>query len=69
MTIVFNGDEQNLDEGATVRGLLQEAGIDPERKGIAVAVNGEVVPRETWGEAVLQERDRVDVIHAVSGGR
>ena len=37
-------------------------------KGIAVAVNREVVPRQRWVERVLQPRDRVDIVRAIGGG-
>jgi sulfur carrier protein len=37
-------------------------------KGIAVAVNREVVPRQRWAERALQPRDRVDIVRAIGGG-
>jgi sulfur carrier protein len=52
---------------ATLLRLLAEAGI-AERRGIAAAVNGEVVPRAAWAERALAEGDRVLVIRATQGG-
>ncbi|MFG1378383.1 sulfur carrier protein ThiS [Xanthobacter autotrophicus] len=52
----------------TVADLLRAKGLDPERKGIAVAVNGAVVPRRTWGEAALAAGDAVEIIEAKQGG-
>jgi sulfur carrier protein len=37
-------------------------------KGIAVAVNRQVVPRQQWQQRVLQPRDRVDIVRAIGGG-
>lgn len=53
---------------ATVADLLRSKGLDPERKGIAVAVNGAVVPRRAWAEAALAAGDAVEIIEAKQGG-
>ena len=68
MQITLNGEERTVQDGLSVRGLLVEADLDPSRKGIAVAVNAEVIPREAWASTRLEPGDRVDVIHAVQGG-
>ena len=52
----------------TVADLLVAKGLEPERKGIAVAVNGAVVPRRTWTEARLSAGDAVEIIEAKQGG-
>lgn len=55
--------------GATdIRGLLVELGEDPAGRGIAVARNGEVVPRGDWERSTLVAGDRIDVVGAVQGG-
>jgi thiazole synthase len=46
--------------------LLEDQGV-PE-KGVAVALNGEVVPRSTWSAVVLSDGDRLDVVKIVAGG-
>lgn len=53
---------------ATVADLLVAKGLDPARKGIAVAVNGAVVPRRQWPEAPLSAGDAVEIIEAKQGG-
>ena len=68
MKIKLNGEERTAGDGLTVRGLLVEAGLDPAQKGVAVAVNAEIVPRGAWDSARLQDGDRIDVIRAVQGG-
>jgi sulfur carrier protein len=53
---------------ADVRGLLVSLGLDPTGRGIAVARNGEVVPRSAWATTLLAPDDRIDIVGAVQGG-
>jgi len=68
MKITLNGEERTVEDGLTVRDLLAEVHLESVQKGIAVAVNAEIVPRGAWASARLQEGDRIDVIRAVQGG-
>lgn len=68
MRIILNGRPQEAREGARVAELVAAAGADPERRGIAVAVDGEVVPRSAWEETALSEGQRVEVLQAMQGG-
>ena len=68
MQLTINGDIQAVNDGMTLVGLLVSMDLDPEQKGVAVAVNAEVVAQSTWNETRLNDGDRVDVIHAVQGG-
>ncbi len=52
----------------TVSALLDAKGVDPARKGIAVAVNGSVVPRTRWAAHPLAAGDAVEIIQAKQGG-
>jgi sulfur carrier protein len=67
MSIVVNGAAHRF-EGGTLYELLISIGLDPERPGIAVAVNGEVVSRVRWRELRLNPDDVVEIVTAVSGG-
>ena len=51
-----------------VRGLLAELGHDPAGRGLAVARNGEVVPRHEWVRVALAPGDRIEIVGAVQGG-
>ncbi|RLP74072.1 sulfur carrier protein ThiS [Xanthobacter tagetidis] len=53
---------------ATVAELLREKGVEDARKGIAVALNGAVVPRRAWGDTPLAAGDQVEIIEAKQGG-
>ncbi|HXQ82069.1 MAG TPA: sulfur carrier protein ThiS [Opitutaceae bacterium] len=65
---IFLNDRPHLLAGAaTLMALLSELGL-ADRKGVAAAVNGEVIPRAEWGSRPLAEKDRVLVIRATQGG-
>lgn len=68
MTVVVNGQPHEVSSGMTVNRLLEALGHDSAGAGIAVAVNGEVVPRGAWPTTALRERDRIEVLGATQGG-
>ena len=43
-------------------------GLDADARGVAVAVDGEVVPRADWGSFALAQDARVEVLTAMQGG-
>lgn len=61
-----NGEVMELTAGATVSDLVEVLGCG--RRGVAVAVNAEVVRRGDWTAVRLVEGDEVEVLHAVAGG-
>jgi sulfur carrier protein len=66
MTIVVNGDLAPIPAEATVAALV--AGLTAAERGVAVALNGEVVPRSAWAATGLTEGDRIEVLTAAQGG-
>ncbi|HCT79765.1 MAG TPA: thiamine biosynthesis protein ThiS [Micromonosporaceae bacterium] len=66
ITVIFNDSPRLIPAEETIAGLLREL-VLPER-GIAVAVNGEVVRRAKWPEHRLFDGDRIDVLTAAQGG-
>jgi sulfur carrier protein len=68
MRIELNGHGRELADGATVADAVAAAAGDPERRGIAVALEGEVVPRGRWAETALAEGHHVEVLEARQGG-
>ena len=68
MKLIVNGKEVDTEPDVTVEGLLAQTLKTDGCDGIAVAVNGEVVPRGSWSERTLQADDRVEIIRAVQGG-
>lgn len=65
--LTVNGEPRQL-HARTVAALVEELGHDPGRRGIAIAVNDEVVPRSGWAERTLAQGDRIEVVGAVQGG-
>jgi sulfur carrier protein len=66
--IVLNGEPREVAERASVRDAIVAAGAPEEARGVAVAIDGEVVPRRHWDELPLEEGQRVEVVRAVQGG-
>ncbi len=65
---IFLNDQPHALEGpSTLMVMLVGLGF-ADRRGIAAAVNGEVIPRASWGSRMLEEKDRVIVIRATQGG-
>ncbi len=67
-TIQVNGADRVLGEATTVAALVAALGIAADARGVAVALNGAVVPRAQWTAAALAAGDRVEVIRAMQGG-
>ena len=48
--------------------LLEDSGVDGRQGGVAVALNGEVVPRADWAQTSLKSNDKVEIVQIVRGG-
>jgi sulfur carrier protein len=68
MIVAVNGAARELPDGASVAGALAELGVENTARGVAVAVQGEVVPRREWTTLSLRDGDRVEVLSAIQGG-
>jgi sulfur carrier protein len=66
--ITVNGAEARLPAGARIADVLDELGVEPGRRGVAIAIDGEVVPRTEWDTTSLAEDARVEVVQAIQGG-
>lgn len=66
-TITLNGENVPM-TSQDIRTLLAEKGIDTDRGGVAVALNGEVVPRVEWDKTQLEPNDQIEIVHIVRGG-
>ena len=67
MTVVtLNGERRELPAGATVETAVRELGAPGA--GVAVALDGEVVPRGEWATTEVRDGQQVEVLHAVQGG-
>ena len=66
--IRLNGREVWERDGATIAELLVDLGVEPDARGVAVAVDGEVVPRGDWPPCAVVAGARVEAVTAVQGG-
>jgi sulfur carrier protein len=68
MIVELNGDRVALSDGASVADAVAVAGANSGRRGVAVAVDGEVVPRSGWEGTSLRDGQTVEVVEAIQGG-
>jgi sulfur carrier protein len=64
--VSVNGQDRHVPAQTTVAQVV--AGVAGQNRGVAAAVNGQVVPRRCWAGARLRDGDRVEVVTAVQGG-
>lgn len=66
--VTVNGESRELGAGATVADVVEQLPAPLGGRGVAVAVNGEVVRRAAWPSMELADGARVEVVAAVQGG-
>jgi sulfur carrier protein len=66
--ICVNGESEPLGAKNTLEALLAEKAVDTAQRGIAVALNGAVVPRAAWPATALHPGDSVEIVRARQGG-
>ncbi len=66
--IFLNGDPRENGAGETVAAVLSLLDLGADARGVAVAVDGEVVPRAGWATFAVPEGARVEVLTAMQGG-
>ena len=68
MNVVLNGEAAEFEDGATVAAALAALDLPGAGRGVAVAVDAEVVPRGEWDATQLHEGARVEILRAIQGG-
>jgi thiazole synthase len=68
MRVELNGEPISLPDGAAVTQAVDASGANGNRRGVAVAIDGEVVPRSEWDRTELREGQKVEVLAAIQGG-
>jgi sulfur carrier protein len=66
-SIRVNGQDEPL-AVATLAALLEEKAVDTGQRGIAVAINGAIIPRAAWPQTPLCPGDSVEIVRALRGG-
>lgn len=65
--IFLNGELKPL-SASSLDKLIEENGIDASKGGVAVALNGEVVPRSIWDQTPMKPNDKIEIVQIVRGG-
>ena len=68
MTFTLNGKPTELPDGATIADVLGRLDLAPDARGIAIAIDAEVVPRGEWPTHVVTEGAYVEIVTAIQGG-
>jgi sulfur carrier protein len=68
MRVLLNGTEAELVDGATVQAAVDSLDLPASARGVAVAVDLEVVPRTQWDTHKLDDGARVEILRAIQGG-
>ena len=66
--VLVNGEPRELGDDATLGTVIETLYDRPGGRGVAVALDGEVVPRASWDRTGLSEGARVEIVVAVQGG-
>ncbi len=66
IAVTVNGKPRELKGPLKVSAFLKA--LDINARQVAVALNGEVVPRSEWARVTVNDGDTVEVVRAVGGG-
>jgi sulfur carrier protein len=68
MIVTVNGERRQLPASATVANVVELLEVSPGARGVAVALDGEVVTRSRWAQTELVDGARIEVLAAIQGG-
>lgn len=68
MIVTVNGEARELAAGATVASVVELLEVAPGARGVAVALDGEVVARSRWAQAELHDGALIEIVAAIQGG-
>jgi sulfur carrier protein len=68
VNVLLNGRSRELPDAATVRTAIDALDLPAADRGVAVAVDAEVVPRTRWDTHELTDGARIEVLRAIQGG-
>jgi sulfur carrier protein len=66
MRVVVNGESRQLDDGITLKHLMGQLSLSPNR--VATEVNRELVRRADYDHTVLRDGDQIEIVTLVGGG-
>lgn len=66
MNLIINGQEKSFEEGLSLQEVLNKLLL--EDKVMAAAVNMNIVKQDKWGEYILSDGDKLELLDFVGGG-
>jgi len=66
ITIILNGNNEQLDSNTSITRLLEK--LDLSEKRLAVEINQQIVPRSDFTSTILNDQDQVEIVQAIGGG-
>ncbi|SVE50578.1 uncharacterized protein METZ01_LOCUS503432 [marine metagenome] len=67
MEVIINGKATEIHQSMSIVDYLTSIGFD-KKVSIAVAINGEIIPKGEYGETQLKTGDSMEVVRAIGGG-
>ncbi|HOU47698.1 MAG TPA: sulfur carrier protein ThiS [Chitinophagales bacterium] len=67
MQININNQSYQFNENTSLENAIKTLDLE-DTKGIALALNEEIIPRSKWNETILYNEDKIILIGAVAGG-
>ena len=64
--IILNGKSYNIKEKTNITSLLETLSLS--KKKVAVEINEEVLPRDSYDKKILSSNDRVEIVNFIGGG-
>ncbi|MGI8507590.1 MAG: sulfur carrier protein ThiS [Solirubrobacteraceae bacterium] len=68
MIVTLNGERRELAAGATVASVVEQLDVSIGARGVAVALDGEVVTRSRWADTEVGDGALIEVVAAIQGG-
>ena len=68
MKIKINGEEKIFESELSLKELVENELNSGEPKGVAVALNYNIVHKQKWNETKVKENDEIEIVQAVQGG-
>ena len=68
MILIVNGNKKSFREKLNLAELLDHLDLQTARKGLALCVNMQVVPKDNWDIIDLHEGDKIEIVIAAPGG-
>ena len=66
ITIILNGNNEQLDSSISISQLLET--LDLSEKRLAVELNQQIIPRSDFASTMLNDQDQVEIVQAIGGG-